>query len=55
MGYIPLTPFEYFTPREVKMFQWLRDSANFDIGNNINDLSLIALLLSAIIVAAVTA
>ncbi len=37
------------------MFQWLRESANFDISSNINDLSLIALLLSAITFAALTA
>ncbi len=43
------------TPREGKMFQWLRNSANFDVNGNINDLSLIALLVSAITVAALTA
>jgi hypothetical protein len=37
------------------MFQWLRNSANFDVNGNINDLSLIALLVSAITVAALTA
>ncbi len=48
-------PFDRFIPREDKMFQWLRESANFDISSNINDLSLIALLLSAITFAALTA
>ena len=47
-------PFDPDTPREEKMFQWLRDTANFDVGSNVNDLSLIALLVSAITVAALT-
>lgn len=49
----PAPLIDRYTLREEKMFQWLRDSANFDVSGNANDLSMIALLVSAIVLAAV--